>query len=305
MENEIDKGLWQECKICNKKIQELAKVHGGNGVFYSQVFIKHIEIDHLITIESYFNQYLNIDIPICACNTCSQKVDITYKGSKLYWKQYRCGRHPGTMEWSQNAKTTRLGKNNPMYGKAAWNKNLTKENCPQLKTISEKMSSRIMSEASKTKMSESAKKRLIHGHTGHKHSDKNKELFRRNTIKMIKEGKFKQNRSKPFLKLGELLKSLNIDFEEEKRLHYWSFDYYLPKYDVYIEVDGDYFHSNPKIYPDGPKTKTQKINHTRDISKNNYCIQNNIELYRFWESDILSNQGLILCKLRGLLGLNS
>lgn len=45
----------------------------------------------------------------------------------------------------------------------------------------------------------------------------------------------------------------------------------------------------PSSIPIGPKSKTQKINYSRDISKNKYAIQNNINLIRFWEYDILNN----------------
>jgi very-short-patch-repair endonuclease len=118
---------------------------------------------------------------------------------------------------------------------------------------------------------------------------------------MIKDGKFSQIKSKPHIKFQEILKELNIDHEEEKILDVWCFDFYVSKCNIYVEVDGDYFHSNPKFYPNGPKTNTQKINWYRDIKKSRYCLENNLKLLRFWECDILNNPEEIKCKLKELL----
>ena len=170
-----------------------------------------------------------------------------------------------------------------------------------MKKISENRKGIVISEETKNKMSVSAKKRKIHGHTGHKHSELNKQKFRENTLRMIQEGKYKQTRTKPHILFYEMLKRINVKFCEECIEQPWIFDFYLPELNYYIEVDGDYFHSNPKIYPNGPKTKTQKINWYRDIKKNEFCTKNNLKLLRFWESDILNHIDLIeeqICKLK-------
>jgi very-short-patch-repair endonuclease len=216
-----------------------------------------------------------------------------------------CGRFPGQKIWSKQAKITRRGSGNPMYGKEPWNRGLTKDISDSLQQTSKKLKGRKLSDEFKKKLSESAKRRTVHGHTGHKHSKETIEFLRQNTIRLIKEGKFKQTKSRPHIAFAEILKQLNISYEEEKQLEYWSFDFYLPDYNIYIEVDGDYFHSNPKIYPNGPKTKTQKINYARDISKNKYCQTNHIQLLRFWESDILSAKEDVICKLKELLVLDT
>jgi G:T-mismatch repair DNA endonuclease (very short patch repair protein) len=123
-------------------------------------------------------------------------------------------------------------------------------------------------------------------------------------IPTIENGDFKQTKTKPHIAFGKILDSLQIKYKEELILSKWSFDFYLFDYDVYVEVDGDYFHSNPKIYPNGPKTKTQNINWYRDIKKNKYCKENNIKLIRFWECDILNDEELIKCRLKESLELN-
>ena len=187
------------------------------------------------------------------------------------------------------------------YLKFFFSEILNKYDNLSLQIVSEKLSNREIRESTKIKQSESAKKRIIHGHSGHKHSKESKEKMRQATMLRIHNGEFKQTKTKPHKEMYSILVKLNIDFREEEIVHSWAFDFYLPKYNTYIEVDGDYFHSNPKLYPNGPITKTQKINAYRDNKKNEFCIVNNLKLIRFWESDILNNKEYIICKLEKLL----
>lgn len=101
----------------------------------------------------------------------------------------------------------------------------------------------------------------------------------------------------PSRKFESLLKTLDFDYIKEYNISLWSFDFYLPRHDILIEVDGDYFHSNPLIYTNGPVTKTQKINKYRDDKKNLFCKENNLKLMRFWEKDILGDEQCVLQKL--------
>lgn len=299
MDYEIDKNLWQKCVVCKATIKDILKKHGGCGVYAYQAFIKHLE-EHDILIEEYFEKHCKLKIPLCSCGICNQKVSIK-KSNPLSWKKYACGRNPGILEWSEKAKITRKGRNNPMYGKPSWNLGLTSETSESMKTISEKMKNRIVTDEQKIKMSNSAKARLIHGHTGHKHTEESKQKCRIATINRIKNGCYKQTKTKPHLIMIDLLNRLNISFENEKIIDCWSFDLYLPEYNVLIEVDGDYFHSNPNTrWKDGPKTKTQKINYYRDQRKNLFCKENNLKLIRFWENDIINHLEEVECKLKKL-----
>lgn len=279
----IDKSEWHQCKICNQNIHQLKHKYGGLGIYFTQVFQKHIEQDHKISLEQYFNIQT-----ICPCGICHKKLRIILRGANFQISKYACGRNQGIVKWSQEAKISRLGSNNPMFGKTPWNQNKTKQNHSSVQRTSDKLTGRIISSDTKHKQSVSAKKRTIHGHTGRKHSKQTKEKLRQNTLQMIKDGKYKHTQTKPHKKCKELLDVLDISYEEEKLVDIWSFDFYIPEYNLYIEIDGDYFHSNPKLYPNGPVTNTQKINHYRDSKKNNYCRKHTLKLIRFWESDILN-----------------
>lgn len=297
MNYKIDKKDWHICKLCHKTIKELAKLYGGSNIYYTTVFKKHIEQDHNMKLEEYFDNR-----PICACNICKQMCDIGgIRNSNFHWKKYKCGRTTGTMQWSKQAKINRCGANNPMYGQVPWNKNKTKNDNASLKIVSEKQTGRIISQETRKKQSISAKKRKIHGHTGHKHSKKTIEKLRQNTLRLITNGVFNHLKTKPHIAMTKILDELNIVYYEEQIVDVWSFDFFIPKYNLYIEVDGDYFHSHPKKYPQGPQTKTQKINWYRDIKKNQFCNNNNLLLLRFWECDILNNKDKIICALKKYL----
>jgi len=291
MEYEIKRENWNNCKICNKNLEDLAKVYGGSNVYYKQVFSRHLNIEHKISTEEYFENYCNISIPIC-CNICNKKMKLNKRGSQFKWKK-SCGRTEGLLKWSKDAKISRKGSGNPMYNKRPWNKGLTKETSNSILCVSSKLKNRIISDTTKNKQSKSAKKRKVHGHTGRKHSKEAIQKMRENTLRMISEGKYKQTDTEPNRIFEKLLKDSGIEYEKEKIRDYYSFDFYLPKMNLYVEIDGDYFHSNPKFYPNGPKTKTQKINYYRDKKKNQYCVDNKINIIRFWENDIINNIEMI------------
>ena len=174
----IDKNLWHNCQVCNKNIKELSKQYGGNGVYYSQVFEQHLIADHQLSINEYFLNICKLDVKECACGICKRPVDIVKNRSQFDYRKYSCGRNLGVIKWSKQAKIDRLGQNNPMYGKRAWNKNLSKETDPRIKKISTKRLGISFSDKTKEKMSIAAKARKIHGHSGYRHSAENKEKFR-------------------------------------------------------------------------------------------------------------------------------
>ena len=66
------------------------------------------------------------------------------------------------------------------------------------------------------------------------------------------------------------------------------YDFYLPDYNIIIEVDGDFWHCNP-IKHIIPECKTQEINLENDKFKTQWAINNGYTLLRFWENDINNN----------------
>lgn len=189
----------------------------------------------------------------------------------------------------ERMKVERRGDGNPMYGATAWNGGLTKENNDIIKKISEDRRGIEFSEETLKKMSESAKVREIHGHTGHKHSEESKQIMREKAIARFKKGEFPQTNSLPHRMVREfLLEIFGENIKEEFGYGGFVFDF---KVDTYlIEVQGDYFHCNPETRHATPKSDMQKNNLERDERKRNFVKENlEYELIEVWENDIINN----------------
>lgn len=104
--------------------------------------------------------------------------------------------------------------------------------------------------------------------------------------------------TKPERYFSELLEELNITYISQKLITSLNFgrcyyDFYLPDYNTVIEVDGDYWHGNPKIYDS--LNEQQKRCKIRDQQKELVLKENNVILKRVWESDLytLSKQQVV------------
>ena len=295
------KDLWLQCEICGKSLSQMESV-GKRGAYRSVRFKNHVENKHDMTLSEYFDK-VGLFVPRCVCG-CGKLTPISPKGSELVVK--RCIRwHPDIhnskrVEANKRMRESRLGAGNPMYGAIPWNKGLTKETSDLVNGIASKLKGHKHSFSARMKMSESAKQRTIHGHTGCHHSEATKNKIREATLRQISSGCLGRLRSRPHCVFAVMLDSLGIDYEEEKIEGNFSFDFYIPHVNVYVEVDGDYYHSHPCAYPDGPITKTQKKNAYRDGVKNHFCLERGMVLVRFWERDILKNGESVLATIKGI-----
>jgi very-short-patch-repair endonuclease/endogenous inhibitor of DNA gyrase (YacG/DUF329 family) len=78
------------------------------------------------------------------------------------------------------------------------------------------------------------------------------------------------------LTIRNKLTDLGIEFIPEYKIGRWSIDIYIPSASLAIECDGSYWHKITK-------------NGDRDIRKDNYLINNNIQVIRFPEEEIRNN----------------
>ena len=98
--------------------------------------------------------------------------------------------------------------------------------------------------------------------------------------------------------LESYLQELNLHYRKQEIFAFWSFDFYLPDQDIYIECDGDYWHVNPNSKTNIPKTASQKKNIGNDKRKNKFMKVNGKKLLRFWETDIMKNKEVVLSKIK-------
>lgn len=121
------------------------------------------------------------------------------------------------------------------------------------------------------------------------------EARRSKMIEMLNDGTINTTETKPQIAINILLKKMKIDFENEYGIAYYSIDNYLKDHNLFIEVNGGYWHSDNRFFQEicqeaqvrGVRTDKSKNSYL----KNNYC--KNI-LY-LWEFDI--NENIELCEL--------
>lgn len=102
----------------------------------------------------------------------------------------------------------------------------------------------------------------------------------------------KSSETKPERILKEWLLSNNIEFVAQLTMHKrYVADFYLPNTDSIIEVYGDYWHANPKIYGEGedkkrPFNEMQLNSIERDIKRQKFLEDRGHNFYVLWEDDI-------------------
>jgi very-short-patch-repair endonuclease len=99
-----------------------------------------------------------------------------------------------------------------------------------------------------------------------------------------------------------ILDTLGIEYQSQYQIGTKFFDFYIPKQNIIIEVDGDYHHCNPEIYKK-PQYKLQRKAIVNDHKKNKLCEERGIQMLRFWENDIRNRSQIVIAKLVMALGL--
>lgn len=114
--------------------------------------------------------------------------------------------------------------------------------------------------------------------------------------KRIEISDFKQTGTRIHLDINKLLNDLNISYKNEKSMGYYSIDIFLDKYNLCIEIMGDYWHGSPLKYNDHSQlNEIQLKNIKRDRVKNKFINSRyKTKILYLWETDI--NKNVELCK---------
>jgi len=210
--------------------------------------------------------------------------------------------------WGHNPDAQKKSKDTQrrLYGSGElviWNKGLTKDDDKRL-DYGEKISNNL--ERNK-KISEYRKGRkrpqhvldsLDKGMREYWSKEENREKQRKKRVKYLKDYQYNNKTILESL-FGDLLESIGVDFIFQYTICGFNFDYYLPKYDLVIEVDGDFYHCNPIKYPNGPIYETQKTTIKNDDKKNKiWTLENGYTLLRFWETDINDKPEWVIGELK-------
>jgi len=286
------------CKICNQELKN------------AQSLSAHCRTKHKMTSEAVYIEYFLNDIPpTCACG-CGEKPNYLgiYKGFVKYIQGHSSRVHNN---WGHNLEANKKSHETQkkMYesGKlVVWNKGLTVDTDERVKKYGITISKYKKTEDHKRKIIETQRKNWIenYGELVLKTSKKSKEywslqenrdLKRASQISYLKE-RLSTNKSKLEQQFEDIMKEVGVQFLNQFPLDGYLFDFYIPKHNILIEVDGDWFHCNPDVHPK-PIYETQKVTLQNDERKNKIVKDNNITLLRFWEKDINNNPETIKTEL--------
>jgi G:T-mismatch repair DNA endonuclease (very short patch repair protein) len=294
------------CLIDGATKKDILKLYPGrkNGAYYLNKFNNYLKDNYNIDLKTYLLNYLKKDYPKCIAT--KEYVNFKVSGVGVIFNDYIKGvvNKNNCENFAKGCKKLskeRMGINNPMYGKESWNKGLNKNTHPSLKIVSEKQKLRKFTKSIRAKMSASAKKRTVHGHTGKKHSKKTLKKLSEITAKRFKDGIFNK-KSKIHIKVENFLKKNGFDYVSEYHLKYYSLDIAFPNEKICVEIQGTFFHCDPRKYPNGPITKIQSRNFGRDKAKKKYLHKKGWNILEIWETEINNNEyeKSLLCNLKKL-----
>ena len=95
----------------------------------------------------------------------------------------------------------------------------------------------------------------------------------------------------------EFLKDIRDDeIKPQYKIDGRFYDFYIPKLNLLIEINGDYWHGNPKVFK--KLNKYQKMSKKRDVIKKGIAHKNNFKLVFIWEYDMENNTKKITTTLK-------
>lgn len=293
-----------ECVKCMRSISASAYVkHLKSNLQLHSDILEAIEV-HRVELESQFRQ-----CKVCGDVVPKQNFSFNEAMSHMHGARVRiiehCSRECSKIPWNtgltkddnealRKLSDSRRGLGNPIH------KVLQDENAKRLwiesvkagksdydewrrgKTLVE-IYGKEKADIAKMNMSTSAKKREVHGHTGHKHALETREKIGKKTAEFL--AKSRRMTSIPQLRLFESLQTLDARFTLEHCVDHYSVDIAAPDLRLAIEVDGDFFHVNESLGYEA-KYRVQKRNLRNDKKKQSHLEKSGWEVIRFWVSDI-------------------
>lgn len=280
------------CKICNQELKN------------AQSLSAHCRTKHKMTSEGVYIEYFLSGIPpTCACG-CEEKPNYIgiYKGFVKYIQGHASrvnnnwGHNPEIVKKSHEIQK-KMHENGELI---IWNKGLTKDVDKRLdygdKISNNKERNDKISKALKgRKRPKEVLDKLNEGMLEYWSKPENREQRRLSQVEHLRIRQV-NTKSKLEQKFEDMMKEVGVQFLNQFPLDGYLFDFYIPKHNVLIEVDGDWYHCNPDIHPK-PIHEIQKFVTENDNKKNEVVKDNNITLLRFWEKNINNNPEMIKLEL--------
>jgi very-short-patch-repair endonuclease len=292
------------CKECDREFESLDSLR------------RHRSQKHNVNAEqTYIDYLLNSVVPKCKCG-CGERPK--YLGIDAGFREYKWG-HAARVNnnWGHNPNAIKKSHDTQkrMYENGElviWNKGLTIEddrvrnniekvisNPNRGKNISDKLIGVPKIEEHRLKIKEKSKKRW--------ESIEEREKQSERKIKWLINNNYNNKKTELECLFQTYLESFNLienyDFIYQYQLGLALYDFYLIKYNIIIEVDGDFHHCNPNSEHSIPAYPIQFKTVANDLRKNRIAESKNIKLIRFWEMDIKNNKESVIKLLKNELGL--
>lgn len=132
-------------------------------------------------------------------------------------------------------------------------------------------------------------RRAAEGRYGH--TEETKRKLSKATAKAIAEGRIPRV-SKLELTVKKELENLGVSFIHQKvfrdnRGRFGALpDFYLPTLGVALEVNGTFWHADPRSYPNGPQHPSQQRTHKKYEKKAAFMEARGIPIVELWEADL-------------------
>lgn len=102
----------------------------------------------------------------------------------------------------------------------------------------------------------------------------------------------------------EFLERLGVEYKYQFKAESIGryYDFYIPSANVIIEVQGTYWHADPRVYEDKNLNRTQRRDRKIDEVKKTWCALHGIKLIYIWEKDINENPSKVMKILKEEIG---
>lgn len=122
------------------------------------------------------------------------------------------------------------------------------------------------------------------------------DKIRQSTIKQMQENRYFKSSTE--IEMEKILNELEIKNKPSFVIENKVFDFILLDYQILIECDGDFWHTNSSMPKFQKKlTDVQKNNIKNDYYKNILAQKNNFFLIRFWEEEIKNAKYIVITKI--------
>ena len=148
-----------------------------------------------------------------------------------------------------------------------------------------------------------------------KNITKPKKTVRKRTVSKVRKTTRKTVRVHPKFGTSKLEEDFARDFLDKLKVRYVYqfeakdigrfYDFYLPDVNLIIEIDGSYFHSDPRLVKEENMNPMQKHNKRVDEYKDRWALMHGIPLIRIWEKDIRENPKMVMDELKKRLYLET